>query len=40
MALLGDLTSAGPAAAAYGALVQVLAALALVTELDPTGTTA
>lgn len=40
VALLGDLTTARPTPAARGALVQVLAALARVTKLDPLGTTA
>ena len=39
VALLGDLTSTGPTAAARQALVTVLAALATVTRLKPLGTT-
>jgi hypothetical protein len=40
VALLGDLTSAGPTPAARLALTRMLAALARVTALDPLGTTA
>ncbi len=39
VALLGDLTSTQPTAAARDSLVKVLAALAAVTRLDPLGTT-
>jgi hypothetical protein len=39
IALLGDLTSVRPTAAARASLVSVLAALAAATDLDPLGTT-